>query len=361
LCLATSSSSAQNDIIPSILKHFLTSFVSAMIFTTVWLLAAAVCKAITIPTPSIPRDSISLSPTQVPATAVCAGSCGPVVSLLAVCDLPTLNGTLPDVQLTLRNVSGAYFGEGSSAEDYYGDYGPETNVITDYSQAKCLCTDGIRYLPACDSCLYANRSEAYGSYTLEYYYNRDCGSWGYWGWAANSNLSAALPLGLPSTTRDSVPTVTAIPAAANSSADLGRCPVCDVIEEQLEQCDLPDLLTAAPLYPDDGTNVNGTVFDYLHLPNRSVAECFCTLPVLRSVVACRGCIINTKTVDSNLSQVLNGYGEDCHNFGYWTDSQVVIYKSSASTSMTAAFSNPLHPLSSLALGLMLTLAMLSSL
>ena len=54
------------------------------------------------------------------------------------------------------------------------------------------------------------------------------------------------------------------------------------------------------------------------LLNRTAGECFCTLPVLRRLSACRYCIQSSEVLD-----VFDDYSFDCAALGYWTDRNIV--------------------------------------
>lgn len=251
----------------------------------------------------------------------CSQECGPISSLLSSCSLPDLDTDWHEFQhLPIeRNLSGLEYAP-------FGN-GPETARIATYDEARCFCTKATNSLSDCEVCA---RSACSGScYSgpesetptanqnkVAEYYHRDCKAFGYF---ANSTLSS------PSTTLSSMPPSTEAP---NYNDD---CEICGVIHGQITECGLVDLDTSPPATQ---TSVLAEGYDYHGsvLLNRTAAECFCTLPVLRRLDGCRRCITIR---NDDLREVFDMYRSECHDLGYWTDSQVVEYESSPSSTTSA--------------------------
>jgi hypothetical protein len=333
-----------------------------MLFATISLFAVAVSGATTSTLKPTTTDSSSTSKTtQLAATAACSTACSPFASVVASCNLPSLVGPYPNLTSTIRNLTGATYGS-MDAGSRYGDSGPETDFLSSYQQAKCLCTAGIKFIQACDSCLFSSGGPDDMSYVMERVYGGDCEAFGYWPWTNESSHSPAIPLGVPSTTITALPSQTSLPPSSTTQS-LSKCQPCDIIEQQLEQCGLPDLVTGVPLRAGQFNTVNGTSFPYSYLSNRTIAESFCTLPVLRNIPACRTCFLENGGSDEvAASTILNAYSDDCHNLGYWSDSQVAEYTVPVqSAGLGSADQNRFGRGYSIVLGLGFTFALFSSL
>lgn len=249
----------------------------------------------------------------------CSQQCGPISSLLSSCSLPDLDTDWHEFQhLPIeRNLSGREYAP-------FGN-GPSTARIATYNEARCFCTKAINSLSDCEVCArsasesetpIANQNDVAG------YYHEDCKAFGYF---ANSTLSS------PSTTLSSMPPATKAP-------DYNRdCEICGVIHGQITECDLVDL-DISPTPTQTSVLAEGYDFHGNVLLNRTAAECFCTLPVLRRLDGCRQCIT---IKNDDLREVFDLYRSECEKLGYWTDNQVVEYENSpSSTTSTQSDSSP---------------------
>ncbi|KAJ9487906.1 hypothetical protein VN97_g5387 [Penicillium thymicola] len=249
----------------------------------------------------------------------CSQQCGPISSLLSSCSLPDLDTDWHEFQhLRIeRNLSGREYAP-------FGN-GPSTARIATYDEARCFCTKAINSLSDCEACArsasesetpIANQNDVAG------YYHEDCKAFGYF---ANSTLSS------PSTTLSSMPPATKAP-------DYNRdCEICGVIHGQITECGLVDL-DISPTPTQTSVLAEGYDFHGNVLFNRTAAECFCTLPVLRRLDGCRQCIT---VKNDDLREVFDLYRSECEELGYWTDNQVVEYECSpSSTTSTLSGSSP---------------------
>jgi hypothetical protein len=230
------------------------------------------------------------------ALGQCADACGGVSSRLSSCSLPSLSDTLPDRPVQ-RNLTGLP----DSASTW--DTGPETFQIADYNQAECFCPEAVTQLDDCVQCFVDGDDDQGRGVARDY--RSDCAEFGYFG---NSTLSH------PSTTRTTMPMATPAPGSDDG------CKACGIIRGQIEECSL------TPLDTDDKPDITtlgspSTPFMGYVLLNRTAAECFCTLPVLRRLDACRECIIMAD--ETKQRGVLDNFRADCNGLGYWTDSQIV--------------------------------------
>lgn len=237
-------------------------------------------------------------------------SCNPISSLLTKCNLPALSTPFKTYEnSTFRNVTQAP--ELGGPVTFFHVGGPETYILDGYESAKCLCAADIQDVYDCASCDIgavtdspeANRGE------MSYKYFSDCLTFGYY---ANASQ------GFPTITHTAFPTATAPPSERNAD-----CPPCDVIANQLTQCNQTD--TSGSRYPplsvDDSEIVgidfpDGTHAARWHLMNRTMGECVCTLPVLRRFPACESCA-------GGLVGGAIEYRTDCRDLGYFSDAEVV--------------------------------------
>jgi hypothetical protein len=201
--------------------------------------------------------------------------------------------------------------DGSRAQDKSCENGPDTVEIANYTQASCFCTHGVEMLKTCVDCAWESQyDENDNLHPSDCYegadaYAFDCSSFGYY---ANSTLS------YPSTTRISMPLQT--------QASASDCSVCGIIEGQIAECGFGVSL-ATENYRSLSLEVHSSVDQHNYwgtiLFNRTAAECFCTLPVLRRLNACWRCVSD----DDTQRDIVWDYGYDCHQLGYWSDSQVI--------------------------------------
>jgi hypothetical protein len=248
--------------------------------------------------------------------AVCDSECSSVTDLLATCDIPNFIPDPNSVNWTLSpvDITGLSFG--------FYEQGPYTYAVTNQSQAACFCTDGIHGLTTCFKCLYDSPDLSYyNNSQIVGAYGSDCLNFGYF-----DNTT----LGEPTNTADTLPTQT-------STINKEGCDICGVIDNQLEECDLLPLdssppRTATRLY-SFGSSAAG-LSNWLLL-NRTAAECFCTLPVLRRSYACDLCFPS----DSNAWSMMNFYIQDCNSMGYWSDDKAFPPTETATPSATASTSS----------------------
>jgi hypothetical protein len=244
---------------------------------------------------------VSLFLTMARATPQCP-DCDAVSSLLSSCSLQPLTVNWTEIENAekgpvYRNLSGVPYAPEPEA-------GPATVQIANYSQAECFCTEAIKSLNSCTGCiLYGDDESADAKNRWKgsdaYFY--DCTEFGYF---ANDTLA------YPSTTRTSTPLQTGSPTT--------DCNVCGIIEGQISECGLIPLDGEKPEPKTIHSSADNSDY-YAHiLYNRTAGECFCTLPVLRTLSSCRYCIQSTDMMD-----VLDAYIFDCGALGYWTDSHVV--------------------------------------
>ena len=257
-------------------------------------------------------------------TAAQCPDCDIVSSLLSRCSLPPLDRDWRAVETGQhgpvdRNLSGVAYHEADEA-------GPHTNQLKDYAEAKCLCVEGIKHLNTCTGCLDStldNLVDPNGPRDGADAYFFDCTQFGYF---ANDTFA------YPSTTITSLPIQTSVSASTVPEG----CTSCIIIESQLRECGLLPLNTSSTDIPNNGLTVFHSEIDnsdyYAHLLfNRTASECFCTLPVLRRLGACRYCIQSLDQMG-----VLDYYGYDCTAMGYWTDKGYVETEESPSNSASSS-------------------------
>lgn len=211
------------------------------------------------------------------ARAQCA-DCDAVSSLLSSCSLLPLNADWYAIEkaqggTVYRNLSGI------PNQDPFNN-GPATAQLANYSQASCFCIEVIKHLNTCLGCIVygdAPRPDPDNELEGSSAYFLDCTEFGYF---ANDTLA------YPSTTRTSMPVTT-------STAETG-CEVYGVIEGQLDECGLVGLDKGDEVSNGGSTTIYSEIDNsdyYTHvLFNRTAGECFCTLPVLRRLKACRYCV-----------------------------------------------------------------------
>lgn len=238
------------------------------------------------------------------ARGACEQECEGVSSLLSKCSLPPFSDVW-NAEAQYRNLTGL---PPSYTED---DLGPETHVISTYSEAECLCVDVWKEFK--DSCIKCRvrqltfEETGQGANMIS-----DCQAFGYY----NNSLT------YPSTTRPSLPSRTQA-----SSGEFTCNDICGVLRGQIEDCDLPQLEddrwpVRRSVPPDDDypPRYASVLFD------REDAECLCTLPVLRRLKGCRECLSFKRATgeEQDLSLRVWKYNSECSEMGYWTDWQWIL-------------------------------------
>ncbi|KAL3481544.1 hypothetical protein BJX99DRAFT_270745 [Aspergillus californicus] len=238
--------------------------------------------------------------------AQCSSECSPVSTLLSTCALPPISEAHDAVRGDTRNLTGLKY-------EWPSKSGPYTSLIKTSSDAECLCTDGRKDLPTCEQCLAIDRFENQNhtgsneEFSLNMY-RADCEAFGYY---QNDTLA------FPSTTRTDMPSSTGSVeiVGGNENTCAG---ICGVIRAQTEDCDLTSLdRDDPPRQIDVDLNYQANV-----LHNRTASWCMCSLPVLRRFRGCRRCIDDG--IDAGKLSILDLYEEECNEFGYWSDSAVVL-------------------------------------
>lgn len=245
------------------------------------------------------------------AWSICETECEPVSSLLSDCSLPPISSAWADTVPEERNVTGL---------SHVLSHGPTTRFIANYSQAECFCVDARTEFSTCISCwrseigdIFENFKELEKVQHIEF----DCREFGYYN---DANLS------YPSTTLlSSVPFETEYPSADEGDALCGE--MCAPLRAHIEECNLTSI--GADDWPDKPLFPGGRPF-YKHfaaaLLNRTASECLCTLQVLRSTAGCLRCLTVKEDENAmpNLKWRVKQYEDECHDYGYWTDSEVIL-------------------------------------
>lgn len=246
------------------------------------------------------------------AQAVCDQECQSLSGLLSDCSLPAISpvwahgNTYPQ----RRNLTGL-------PSEWNHEIGPNTYLIANYSQADCFCNDAPAEIKPCFECyqLEWEGGDMSDLAPLESMH-LDCEEFGYFD---NSTLSH------PSTTLSSMPVATQMPDYSGS----GACDdVCGVLGGQIAECDLTPLDTDEDEWPSQEAiplGWGGSQPVKLLL-NRTAAECLCTLPVMRRMIACKECLRVDEEFEAELKlrPLVLEYGFECYEMGYWTDREWVV-------------------------------------
>ncbi|KAL3470251.1 hypothetical protein BJX99DRAFT_264421 [Aspergillus californicus] len=235
--------------------------------------------------------------------AQCSSECSPVSTLLSTCALPPISEARDAVRGDTRNLTRLEYKWPSLS-------GPYTSLIKTLSDAECLYTDGRKDLPTCERCLSIDRFENqdHTSSNKEFSLNMYRADYEAFGYYENDTLA------FPSTTRTDMPSsIGSLEIFDNTCAG-----ICSVIRAQTEDCDLTSLdQDDPPRQINVDLNYQANV-----LHNRTASGCMCSLPVLRRFRGCRRCIDDER--DAGMLDILNFYEEECNEFGYWSDSAVVL-------------------------------------
>jgi hypothetical protein len=252
----------------------------------------------------------------IPDDPNCA-ECQPVHRLLEECGLPSLLAS-PDIfegDPTVRNATGAppvREVEGSYYITSFDEDGPATRVLTNSSQANCFCKEARLSLYGCSGCTVLPEKGVphENSSDIALSYKSECAAWGYF------QLEKG---GWPSTTITSLPTATAptqnkVPACSAN---------CDIVADQIQQCGLNYTLASdmddyhmPSTFLADGYVTEPLYFMY----NRTDAQCFCTVPVMNNLLACRLCS-NEGSGPKDRLQVANNYNNDCNEWVYYATAE----------------------------------------
>ena len=230
-------------------------------------------------------------------SALCEQECGNIPSLLAQCSLPPLTtdqNTLPRAKL--QNVTGLPHSE--------FNHDPLTSLVTNLTQARCLCTEARLNLYPCSRCFLTSDDAGLKSneYELSGRYSHDCEMFGYF---RNATLA------YPSTTRTNLPVATPPPAPEVTGGPACQ-EICAVVRGQIEDCGTTPI-EAEEKPPSVALDADDILFGNSLLLNRTAAECVCTTQVLRRIPGCSRCIefLTTPTL------LLGLYDFACGDFGYW--------------------------------------------
>lgn len=220
-------------------------------------------------------------------------------------------------------------------------HGPLSLFIANYSQAECFCVDALTEFPPCKKCW---SSETRGEFGLDdrdntRHIESDCKEFGYY---------TATNLTYPSTTLlSSVPFETEFPSDDEGDALCGG--TCGPLRTHIEVCDLTSIDVGE--WPED-TEIAENEYSYelmaAFLLNRTAAECLCTLKVLRGTVGCGRCLSVKEEYNAvpNLRMRVDNYDKECHEYGYWTDSEWIIpsfdefYDDETTSSLTSPGHSP---------------------
>ncbi|KAL2152479.1 hypothetical protein VTH82DRAFT_5663 [Thermothelomyces myriococcoides] len=212
--------------------------------------------------------------------------------------------------------------------------GYPTNIIADYQQASCFCTDARLEFADCEGCLqtdhyYNNNGDESNQSRVLRFYIWDCTGLGF---HANESLA------YPSTTRETMPSATIPPDlwASTASPEPNIREACDelcgVINGQIHECNLTPLDTNKPMV----SRVPSPDLDYYAslLLNRTAAECACTMPVLRRMYGCWKCWFDEGGAPSPF--LLLDYNIECNDMGYWSDTKFIVVQEDEETHTTSA-------------------------
>lgn len=274
----------------------------------------------------------------------CETECEPISSLLSDCSLPPISTEWNDASVEDRNLTGM-----PNGVFIYEDLGPRTRRIANYSQAECFCVEAVVEIRPCRTCWSKTFSGFGGGELKDLGYSHgdvvpniahDCDEFGY---HEHDDLA------YPSTTRlSSISFETEVPS--DSEDDKMLChEMCGVVSDHTRACNLTPLdVDTWPdriFLPEDEYDYELTAAVLL---NRTSAECFCTLQVMRRITACRLCLSVREDEDAtpDYEWRIEQYTNECHDYGYWTDSEFIrssrndFYEDEPTGSSTSATHSP---------------------